>query len=77
MILAMKSALSRPDAARLEARLLSLKGALKTSVKSALKTAMEIMEGKLLPQTQVESLHREADELTAIFVTSIRTAKGL
>lgn len=35
-----------------------------------------IMDGNLLPIAQVESLHRESDELTAIFVASIRTVKS-
>lgn len=35
-----------------------------------------IMDGGMLPRKQVEPLHREADELTAIFVASIRTAKS-
>lgn len=36
-----------------------------------------IMDGEMLPRAQVAALHREADELTAIFVASIRTARGL
>ncbi len=35
-----------------------------------------IMDGKLLPRNKVEPLYKEADELTAIFVASIRTAKS-
>jgi len=35
-----------------------------------------IMESSLLPKPQVEPLHKEADELTAIFVSSIRTSKS-
>jgi len=36
-----------------------------------------IMDGDLLPRAQVESLYKEADELTAIFVASVRTSKEL
>lgn len=35
-----------------------------------------IMDGDFLPQNRVEPLHHEANELTAIFVSSIRTAKS-
>lgn len=35
-----------------------------------------IMDGDLLPQNRVGPLHHEANELTAIFVSSIRTAKS-
>ncbi len=35
-----------------------------------------IMDGKLLPRNRVGPLHQEANELTAIFVASIRTAKS-
>lgn len=35
-----------------------------------------IMDGELLPRIRVESLHQEANELTAIFVASIRTARS-
>lgn len=35
-----------------------------------------IMEGNLLPKTQIEPLHKEADELTAIFTASVRTTKS-
>jgi len=35
-----------------------------------------IMDGELLPRPQVESLHQEADELAAIFFTTIRTTKN-
>lgn len=35
-----------------------------------------IMDGELLPRVKVEPLCQEASELTAIFVASIRTAKG-
>jgi four helix bundle protein len=35
-----------------------------------------IMDGRLLPRKRVEPLHQEANELTAIFVASIRTAKS-
>ncbi len=34
-----------------------------------------IMEGKLLPEAKVQPLYKEADELTAIFVSSSKTAK--
>lgn len=34
-----------------------------------------IMDGALLPRQPVEPLHKEADELTAIFVASVRTSK--
>ena len=34
-----------------------------------------IIDGKLIPQRKVESLRKEAEELTAIFVSSVRTAK--
>ncbi len=34
-----------------------------------------IVDSKLAPVTRVEKLRKEADELTAIFVSSIRTAK--
>jgi four helix bundle protein len=34
-----------------------------------------IMDGELLPREQVEPLHKEADELTAIFVSSLNTAR--
>ncbi len=35
-----------------------------------------IMDGNLLPIAKVGQLYREADELTAIFAASIRTAKS-
>jgi hypothetical protein len=35
-----------------------------------------IMDGEILPRNSVEPLHQEANELTAIFVASIRTAKS-
>lgn len=35
-----------------------------------------IMDGELLPRAQVEQLHQEANELAAIFVASVRTAKN-
>ena len=35
-----------------------------------------IMDGELLPRPQVEPLHQEANELTAIFVASLQTAKS-
>ena len=35
-----------------------------------------IMDGKLLPRKQVEPLYREADELTAMFTTGVRTAQA-
>lgn len=35
-----------------------------------------IMDGDLIPLNRVEPLHQEANELTAIFVSSIRTAKS-
>ena len=35
-----------------------------------------IMDGDMLPRNTVEPLYREANELTAIFVSSIRTAKS-
>ena len=35
-----------------------------------------IVEGELLPRDKVDLLHAEAEELTAIFVSSIRTAKN-
>lgn len=35
-----------------------------------------IMDGDLIPRNRVEPLHQEANELTAIFVSSIRTAKS-
>lgn len=35
-----------------------------------------IVDGKLLPQEKVESLLVEANELTAIFVSSIKTTKS-
>lgn len=35
-----------------------------------------IMDGDLLPRNRVEPLHQEANELTAIFVSSVRTAKS-
>jgi len=35
-----------------------------------------IMEGSLLSEKQVEPLHKEADELTAIFIASVRTSKS-
>ena len=38
---------------------------------------LRIMKGKLLPKSKAESLHQEAHELTAIFVTSVRTSKGV
>jgi len=34
-----------------------------------------IMDGELLSASQVEPLHKEADELTAIFVASLNTAR--
>lgn len=34
-----------------------------------------IMDGELLPRPQVEPLYNEADELTAIFTTSVQTAQ--
>jgi len=34
------------------------------------------MDGEFLPRNRVEPLHQEANELTAIFVVSIRTAKS-
>jgi len=34
-----------------------------------------IMDGELLPRDQVAPLYSEADELTAIFTTSVRTAQ--
>jgi len=34
-----------------------------------------IIDGKLLPSTRVKPLHREAKELTAIFVASLNTAR--
>ena len=34
-----------------------------------------IMEGGLLPENRVQHLHREADELTAIVASSIKTAR--
>jgi len=35
-----------------------------------------IMDGDLLPRPQVEPLHKEANELAAIFVASVRTTKN-
>lgn len=35
-----------------------------------------IVEGNLLSKTQVEPLHKKADELTAIFTASVRTTKS-
>jgi four helix bundle protein len=35
-----------------------------------------IMDGEILPRNRIEPLHREANELTAIFVASMRTAKS-
>jgi four helix bundle protein len=35
-----------------------------------------IMEGNLLPREQVELLYKESDELTAIFIASVRTSKS-
>jgi four helix bundle protein len=35
-----------------------------------------VMDGQLLPRTQVEPLHKEADELTAILVASVRTLRA-
>jgi four helix bundle protein len=35
-----------------------------------------IMDGELLPHNRIEPIHQEANELTAIFVASIRTAKS-
>lgn len=35
-----------------------------------------IMDGKLLPETRILSLHQEAIELVAIFTTSIKTLKS-
>lgn len=35
-----------------------------------------IMDGGLLSRPQVEPLHQEANELAAIFVTSVRTSKA-
>ena len=35
-----------------------------------------IMDGEFLPRNRVEPLHQEANELTAIFVASIRTVKS-
>ncbi len=35
-----------------------------------------IMEADLLPRAKIEPLHKEANELAAIFVASVRTAKG-
>jgi four helix bundle protein len=35
-----------------------------------------IIDGELLPRPQVEPLHKEAHELAAIFVASVRTAKN-
>ena len=35
-----------------------------------------IVDGELLPRSKVEILQQEANELTAIFVASIRTTKG-
>ena len=35
-----------------------------------------IMEGNLLPNTQVQPLFKESDELTAIFTASVRTSKS-
>ena len=35
-----------------------------------------IMDGDLIPRNRVEPLHQEVNELTAIFVSSIRTAKS-
>ena len=35
-----------------------------------------IMDGELLPRKQVEPLHVEADELTAIFAASIKTGRS-
>ena len=34
-----------------------------------------IMDGELLPREQVKPLHKEADELTAIFTSGVRTAQ--
>jgi four helix bundle protein len=34
-----------------------------------------IIDGALLPAAKVQPLHKEADELTAIFVTSLKTAR--
>lgn len=34
-----------------------------------------IMDGALLPRTHVEPLYKEADELTAIFTSGVRTAQ--
>ena len=35
-----------------------------------------IMEADLLPRTKIEPLHKEANELAAIFVASVRTARS-
>lgn len=35
-----------------------------------------IMDGELLSRQQVEPLHKEANELAAIFVASVRTSKS-
>jgi four helix bundle protein len=35
-----------------------------------------VMDGQLLPRTKVEPLHKEADELTAILVASVRTLRA-
>ena len=34
-----------------------------------------IMDGELLPRSQIEPLYTEADELTAIFTSGVRTAQ--
>jgi four helix bundle protein len=35
-----------------------------------------IMEGKLLPETRILSLHQEAKELVSIFIATIKTLKS-
>ena len=34
-----------------------------------------IIQGELLPRQSVQALHQEADELTAIFISSLNTAR--
>jgi hypothetical protein len=35
-----------------------------------------LVDAKIKPKSRVEQLMREADELTAIFTASLKTAKG-